>query len=71
MEQAQHGLRSKASRSGLHKMGPDMKDMLDMVADQRNQALDALVEASAIIKAKDREIAALKEKYETENNNQQ
>ena len=40
------------------------KDMLDAVAVQRNQALDALVEAVAIIKAKDREIAALKEKYE-------
>lgn len=40
------------------------KDMLDTVAAQRNQALDALVEAGAIIKAKDREIAALKEKYE-------
>ena len=44
----------------------DPKDMLDLLADQRNKALDALVEANAIIKAKDREIAALKEKYEAQ-----
>ncbi len=37
----------------------EYKDMLDALSAQRNQALDALVEAGAIIKAKDREIAAL------------
>ncbi len=40
----------------------EQQDMLDALADQRNKALDALVEAHAIIKAKDREIEKLKEK---------